>query len=77
MSKVFEKLILKRFMELQALSNVDFIGNQHHGFKKYKSTATAGLLIQSIIAEHVDVNEFVGMASLDLVQHLTWSISSS
>ena len=28
--------------------------------------ATAGLLIQSIIAEHVDVNEFVGMASLDL-----------
>jgi hypothetical protein len=27
---------------------------------------TAVLLIQSIITEHVDTNEFVGMASLDL-----------
>ncbi len=66
MSKVFEKLILKRLMELQALSKVDFTGKAQHGFKKQKSTATAGLLIQSIIAEHVDRNEFVGMASLDL-----------
>jgi hypothetical protein len=37
-----------------------------HGFKKHKSTAITGLLIQSIITEHVDMNEFVGMASLDL-----------
>ncbi len=34
--------------------------------KNHKSTVTAGLLIQSIITEHVDTNEFVGMASLDL-----------
>jgi hypothetical protein len=31
-----------------------------------KSAATAGLLLQSIIATHVDKNEFVAMASLDL-----------
>jgi hypothetical protein len=66
MPKVFEKLILKRLMELQALINVDFTKNQQHEFKKHKSTATAVLLIQSIIAEHVDVNEFLGIASLDL-----------
>jgi hypothetical protein len=31
-----------------------------------KSTASAGLVLQSIIAKHVDSNEIVGMASLDL-----------
>jgi hypothetical protein len=50
MSKVFEKLMLKRLMELQVLNNVDLAGHQQHGFKKHNSTATAGLLIQSIIA---------------------------
>ncbi len=35
-------------------------------YKKNKSTATAGLLLQSIIADHVDINEILGMASLDL-----------
>ena len=65
-SKIFEKLILKRLLELQTQSNIDLTGNQQHGFKKQRSTSTAGLLIQSIIAEHVDVNEIVGMASLDL-----------
>ena len=66
MSKIYEKLILKRLVELQDSNNVDFTGTQQHGFKKNKSTATAGLLLQSIIAKHVDQNEFVGMASLDL-----------
>jgi hypothetical protein len=66
MSKIYEKLILKRVIELQEMFNVDFTGNQQHGFKKNKSTATAGLVLQSIIADHVDINELVGMASLDL-----------
>ena len=35
-------------------------------FKKYKSTATAGLFLRSIIANHADVEEHVLMASLDL-----------
>ena len=35
-------------------------------FKKYKSTATAGLFLRSIIANHADVGEHVLMASLDL-----------
>ena len=65
-SKVFEKLILKRIIDLQNSNNVDLTGDQQHGFKKNKSTATAGLLLQSIIAKHVDKNELVAMASLDL-----------
>ena len=65
-SKVFEKLILKRILELQSLFNVDLTGDQQHGFKKHKSTATCGLLLQSIITDRLDKNETVGMASLDL-----------
>ncbi len=65
-SKFFEKLILKRLLNLQTLNNVDFIGTQQHGFKKLKSTLTAGLLIQSIITEQVDKKEIVEMESLDL-----------
>ena len=65
-SKIFEKLILKRLVELQDLNKVDFTCKQQHGFKKNKSTASAGLVLQSIIAKHVDSNDLVGMASLDL-----------
>jgi hypothetical protein len=57
---------LKRILELQLLFNVDLTGDQQHGFKKTKSTATADLLLQSIITKHLDANEIVGMASLDL-----------
>ena len=65
-SKVFEKLILKRIMEIQKLNNVDITGKQQHGFKKGKSTLTLGLKIQSLIARALDDDKFVLMASLDL-----------
>ena len=41
-------------------------GKQQHGFVKGKSTATAGLLIQSLIARALDDNQVVLLASLDL-----------
>jgi hypothetical protein len=65
-SKVFEKIILNRILELQSLFNVDLTGDQQYCFKKHRSTATCGLLLQSIITDHLDINETVGMASLDL-----------
>ena len=43
-SKVFEKLILKRIMEIQKENEVDLTGEEQHGFKKAKSTASAGLV---------------------------------
>ena len=65
-SKIFEKLILKRIMEIQMQNNVDITGEQQHGFKKGKSTLTLGLEIQSLIARALDDDKFVLMASLDL-----------
>ena len=47
--KVFEKLILKRIMEIRKESGVDITGVEQHGFKNSKSTASAGLIIQSIL----------------------------
>ena len=41
-------------------------GKQQHGFKKNKSTATAGILLQSIISRAADNDTYVIMSSLDL-----------
>ena len=44
-----------------------FIGGKHqHGFVKNRSTATAGLLLQSLIARTLDNDEYVALASIDL-----------
>ena len=48
--KVFERLILKRIYELEEINGVTLAGKQQHGFRKNKSTLTAGLLLQSLIA---------------------------
>jgi hypothetical protein len=61
-SKIFEKLILKR---IQDNCNTDLAGNEQHGFKKAKSTSTARVIIQSIISRAVDTNNYALMASID------------
>ena len=65
-SKIFEKLILKQIHYLESTNKLDLTGKNQHGFKKNKSTATAGALLQSIIARAADEKCFVLMASLDL-----------
>ena len=65
-SKIFERLILNRISKLEALNEITLAGKQQHGFVKGKSTATAGLLIQSLIARALDDNQVVLLASLDL-----------
>ena len=65
-SKVFEKLILKQIHYLESKNKLDLTGKQQHGFKRKKSTATAGTLLQSLIARAADENCFVVMASLHL-----------
>ena len=65
-SKIFEKLIFKRILEIQDESKVDLTGVEQHGFKAQKSTASAALIIQSIIARAVDLDNFALMASIDL-----------
>ena len=49
-SKVFEKLILKQIHYLESKNKLDLTGKQQHGFKRKKSTAAAGTLLQSFIA---------------------------
>ena len=66
MSKVFEKLIMQRIHEIEDLNNVDLTGIKQHGFKRKRSTSTAGLEIQSEIARALDSNKYTIMASLDL-----------
>ena len=56
-SKIFEKLIQKRISEIRIKCNVNITGKEQHGFKKSKSTATAGLIIQSMIARVLDRGE--------------------
>ena len=65
-SKVFEKLIMKRIESIQTAENVDLTGNAQHGFKKSRSTATAGLTLQAILSRALDRNEYAMMSSLDL-----------
>ena len=42
-SNIFERLILNRILQIEALNNVDLTGDQQHGFKKGRGMATAGL----------------------------------
>ena len=65
-SKIFERMILNRISEIESLNNVDITGNQQHGFKKGRGTASAGLLLQSIISRSLDDDCYVALASIDL-----------
>jgi hypothetical protein len=64
MSKVFEKLMLQRILET-ADGNTLFTKHQH-GFRKKRSTITAIAELQNAIATHMDLDEYVAVASLDL-----------
>ena len=66
LTKVFEKLMLNRILEVEQAGGVDLTGEGQHGFKKNRSTTTAGLSIQSKLARILDNNEFAVVASLDL-----------
>ena len=65
-TKIFEKLILQRILQIEKDNNVDITGPQQHGFKKGHSTNTAGLALQTIIASALDEDSFALMASIDL-----------
>ena len=66
MTKVYEQLIIDRLKEIETMNNCDLTGKSQHGFKKNRSTATAGLTIQSILTRALDQNKYALMASIDL-----------
>ena len=47
-------------------NNFDLTGKKQHGFKSGRSTITAGLALQSLIARALDNDEYYVMGSLDL-----------
>ena len=65
-SKIYKKCIMKIILEIEGWSKIDITGNSQHGFKKKNSTAIAGLVLQLLIVEHLDEDDIVMMASLDL-----------
>ena len=65
-TKIFERLILNRLLEIEKNNDVDFSGQSQHGFKKGRSTTTAALELQNQIAEAMDEDHFVAVASMDL-----------
>jgi hypothetical protein len=66
MSKIFEKLVLKRLWQISDKHRIDLTGDTQHGFKPKRSTITAALTIQSIISRALNEDKFVVAASLDL-----------
>ena len=65
-SKVFEKLILKRLLDIEDENNCDLTGINQHGFKRGRSTSTLSIEIQNLIARALDEDKTVLLASLDL-----------
>ena len=65
-SNFFEKLILKRILEVQDENKVDITRQGQHGFKKMRSTSTLSVDLQSIISRALDNSEYVLVSSLDL-----------
>jgi hypothetical protein len=65
-SKIFEKLILKRILEIQDNAGVDFTNKNQHGFKRKNSTSTLMAVLQSQIARALEDEDYVIVASLDL-----------
>ena len=65
-SKVLERLILTRILDINEHSDCELTGKNQHGFKKNRSTITASMDIQSKIAAIMDQDQYVAMASLDL-----------
>ena len=65
-SKIFEKLILNRLMQIQVENDIDLTHRSQHGFKKKHSTNSAGLQLQSVLARALDDGNISLMASLDL-----------
>ena len=57
---------MKRLEDIGKENNFDLTGKEQHGFKKNRSTVTASLTLQSMIARILDENGYAAMSSLDL-----------
>jgi hypothetical protein len=56
-SKLFEKFILQRILEIQEPDKVDRTSQSQHGFKKGKSTLTLSTELQNLIPRAMNDDE--------------------
>ena len=66
MGKIYEKCIKKYIQMLEQKCGIDLTGDHQHGFKKCRSTSTAGLSVQAYIGEKLDEGDMVLLVSCDL-----------
>jgi hypothetical protein len=66
-NKKLEKLVPLGTLEIEVKNMVDFHGAEQHGFKKLKSAATIGLVIQSLISRMANRNEYGLISSIDQI----------
>jgi hypothetical protein len=64
-SKVFEKLILKRVLDIQEEAKIDLTRVNQHGFRRNMNTTTLSLELLSLIARAMDDDDYVIAASID------------
>jgi hypothetical protein len=57
LSKIFEKLILRRIQQIESDKKIDFTGSDQHGFKRKCSTSTLSLALLSQISRALDNEE--------------------
>ncbi len=65
-SKVFEKLILNRILEVQNDNKFDLTGKNRDRFKHKRSTSTISIELQNLIARALVEDKSVLLMSLDL-----------
>jgi hypothetical protein len=65
-SKIFEKLIMKRTIEIQNEERIDLKGDGQHGFKRQRSISTLSIKLISKIIRALDDADYVLTTSLDL-----------
>ena len=61
---------INRINKLEAINKINLAGKEQHGFTKGKSTATAGLVLQSLIAGALDDDHLALLASIDLSKQI-------
>lgn len=66
LAKVYEKCIQNELSKIEEINHISLTGNEQHGFKKGLSTVTLGLQLQHNIASYLEVNNVVGLVSIDL-----------
>jgi len=54
MGKFYEKCLLEKILECSAKNGIDSFGDHQHAYRKNHSTTTAGLTLQSLIANELD-----------------------